>query len=132
MIPFPPLVGCGLLLSTPVGVIHTSRSYPNIPEADELYDGKSQAVVEWLVLRGGSCAWQATERFGAGGWTHGIPSQLCLQLLTGLHHTNRKWDINVLYLLVINIVSLQTNQRVHLNIKTINESVLLTSAFCCY
>jgi hypothetical protein len=57
VISFPPLVGCGLLYSTPVGVICGSRKYPKVSEMGKLYDGKSRAVGEWLVLRRGSCAW---------------------------------------------------------------------------
>jgi hypothetical protein len=30
-----------------------------VPEAGQLYDGQNEAVAEPLVLRGGSCAWQA-------------------------------------------------------------------------
>lgn len=88
----------------------------------ESCDGKSRAVAEWLVLRGGSCALQDPGQISIsrpGGWTDGIPSQLCLQLLTGLHTAlDRKWDVNYLYLLVINTVLLESNQRVYLNTKT--------------
>lgn len=130
MISFLPLVGCGLLYSTPVGVICGSRRYTKVSEAAELYDGKSEGVAEWLVLRRGSCALQAAGEVSTGR----VDGRNSVPVVSAAadrfaHHTNRKWDVNYLYLLVINTVSLETNRLVHLNAKKHQRKCLLTSVF---